>query len=257
MAFPSLSDYKRYIEENRTNKTAVTDTSKTTRQTPATYQDSAGYVKKRIAKAVEILNAVPDELPLNRVSETPLNAASIELLKAERSILRVFSEPEDPAPYRKIPAKSAIPDDFCAVSTPDHALISIRFKAFLPPYHYEWYSRKSKEKDGINQYYLDAEFDFLTEAAIKKFMLENGPVTVPSGHLYLIFLRGIAPNSPTVIDNNNVYTGAITNAVSRALWHGDGWQLMSYLYTAKSDQNGPYLDVILCEKCDIMYWLEA
>ena len=45
MAFPSLSDYKRYIEENRTNKTAVTDTSKTTRQTPATYQDSAGYVK--------------------------------------------------------------------------------------------------------------------------------------------------------------------------------------------------------------------
>lgn len=257
MAFPSLSDYKRYIEENGTNKTAVTDTSKMTRQTPAAYQDSAGYVKKRIAKAADILNAVPDELPLNRVSETPLNAASIELLKAERSILRAFSESEDTAPYRKIPAKSAIPDDFCAVSTPDHALISIRFKAFLPPYHYEWYSRKSKEKDGINQYYLDAEFDFLTEAAIKKFMLENGPVTVPSGHLYLIFLRGIALNSPTVIDNNNVYTGAITNAISRALWHGDGWQLMSYLYTAKSDQNGPYLDVILCEKCDIMYWLEA
>lgn len=45
MAFPSLSDYKRYIEENGTNKAAVTDTSKTTRQTPATYQDSAGYVK--------------------------------------------------------------------------------------------------------------------------------------------------------------------------------------------------------------------
>ena len=190
MAFPSLSDYKRYIEENGTNRTAVTDTSKTTRQAPAAYQDSAGYVKKRIGKAAEILNAVPDELPLNRVSETPLNAASIELLKAERSILRAFSEPEDPAPYREIPAKSAIPDDFCAVSTPDHALISIRFKAFLPPYHYEWYSRKSKEKDEINQYYLDAEFDFLTEATIKKFILENGPVTVPSGHLYLIFLRG-------------------------------------------------------------------
>ena len=54
MAFPSLSDYKRYIEENGTNRTAVTDTSKTTRQTPATYQDSAGYVKKRIGKAAEI-----------------------------------------------------------------------------------------------------------------------------------------------------------------------------------------------------------
>ena len=95
MAFPSLSDYKRYIEENGTNKTAVTDTSKMTRQTPAAYQDSAGYVKKRIAKVADILNAVPDELPLNRVSETPLNAASIELLKAERSILRAFSEPEE------------------------------------------------------------------------------------------------------------------------------------------------------------------
>ena len=51
MAFPSLSDYKRYIEENGTNKAAVTDTSKTTRQAPAAYQDSAGYVKNRIAKA--------------------------------------------------------------------------------------------------------------------------------------------------------------------------------------------------------------
>lgn len=257
MAFPSLSDYKRYIEENGANKAAATDTSKATRQTPTTYQDSVGYVKKRICKAAEILNTIPDELPLNRVSETPLNTASIELLKAERSILRAFSEPENPEPYRKTPAESAIPDDFCTVSIPTHALISIRFKAFLPPYHYEWYSRKSKEKDEINQYYLDAEFDFLTEAAIKRFLLENGPVTVPSGHLYLIFLRGISPNSLTVIDNNNVYTGAITNAISRTLWHGDGWQLMSYLYTAKPDPNGPYLDVILCEKCDIMYWLEA
>ena len=48
MAFPSLSDYKRYIKENGANKAAATDTSKTTRQTPATYQDSVGYVKKNI-----------------------------------------------------------------------------------------------------------------------------------------------------------------------------------------------------------------
>lgn len=257
MACPSLNDYKRYIEENGAKKTAVTDTAKAIRQTPDTYQDSAGYVKKRIGKAAEILNAVPDELPLNRVSKSPLNAASIELLKAERSILRAFSEPENPEPYRKVPIRSAIPDDFCTVSIPAHALISIRFKAFLPPYHYEWYSRKAKEKDEMNQYFLDAEFDFLTEAAIKKFILENGPVEVPPGRLYLVFLCGIAPNSPNVVDSNNVYTGAITNAVSRTLWHGDGWQLMSYLYTAKYDRNGPYLDVILCKKCDIMYWLEA
>ena len=70
MAFPSLSDYKRYIEENGTNKTAVTDTSKATRQAPATYQDSAGYVKKRIAKAAEILNGkAPSDIEISTLSD--------------------------------------------------------------------------------------------------------------------------------------------------------------------------------------------
>ena len=57
------------------------------------------------------------------------------------------------------------------------------------------------------------------------------------------------------IDSNNVYTGAITNAISRVLQHGDGWQLTSFVYTAIEDQQGPYLDVILCQKEDITKWL--
>ena len=67
-------------------------------------------------------------------------------------------------------------------------------------------------------------------------------------------IEGTIVLTPTHYDRGTP-TGAITNAISRVLQHGDGWQLMSFVYTAIEDQQGPYLDVILCQKEDITKWL--
>lgn len=125
----------------------------------------------------------------------------------------------------------------------------------LPPFQHEWYSRKAKAKDAVGQYYLDAEFDYITEAAIKAFIAQNGPINLPSEQLFLVFCRGVSPTKKTPIDSNNVYTGAITNAICRVLQHGDGWDMMSFLYTAIPTESDPYLEVILCSKADLFHWL--
>lgn len=52
-----------------------------------------------------------------------------------------------------------------------------------------------------------------------------------------------------------VDTGAITNAICRVLQHGDGWDMMSFLYTAIPTEYDPYLEVILCSKADLFHWL--
>lgn len=257
MAFPSLIDYKRYIEENKVTGEPVFNHSDLPSEKPVLYRDTAGYVKKHVQNASVMMSQIPDDMPLDKVSDSMLNSISVELLKAERSILVSFEGREKPVPYKKDAETGVIPDDFCSVSTPEHALLVVRYKTFLPPFHYEWYSRKAKEKDDTGRYFLDAEFDIITEAAVTKYISKNGPVNVPSGLVYLVFRRGIRPGGKMPIDNNNVYTGAITNAISRVLQHGDGWQQMSFVYTAIEDAEGPYLDVILCKKSDITRWIEA
>ena len=64
------------------------------------------------------------------------------------------------------------------------AFSSSGFLPFLPPFQHEWYSRKAKAKDAVGQYYLDAEFDYITEAAIKAFIAQNGPINLPSEQLF-------------------------------------------------------------------------
>lgn len=257
MAFPSLIDYKRYIEENKPNGKPVPNRSDSPSEKPVLYHDTAGYVKKHVQNASAMMSQIQDNMPLSKISASILNSVSIELLKSERSILASFQGREKPVPYKKDAGMGANPDDFCSVSAPKHALLAVRYKSFLPPFHYEWYSRKAKEKDDAGQYYLDAEFDIITEAAVTEYISKNGPINVPSGLVYLVFRRGIRPGGKMPIDNNNVYTGAITNAISRVLQHGDGWQQMSFVYTAIEDTDGPYLDVILCKKSDITRWIEA
>lgn len=257
MAFPSLIDYKRYIEESKTTGKPVSNHSDLPSKKPVLYRDTVGYVKKHVQNASVMMSQIPDDMPLSKVSDSMLNCISVELLKAERSILMSFEDQEKSVPYKEDAETGAIPDEFCSVSAPEHALLAVRYKSFLPPFHYEWYSRKAKEKDDTGQYYLDAEFDIITEAAVTEYLSKNGPINVPSGLVYLVFRRGIRPNGKMPIDNNNVYTGAITNAISRVLQHGDGWQQMSFVYTAIEDAEGPYLDVILCKKEDITRWIEA
>ena len=47
MAFPSLIDYKRYIEENKPSEKPASNRSDSPSEKPVLYHDTAGYVKKR------------------------------------------------------------------------------------------------------------------------------------------------------------------------------------------------------------------
>ena len=147
MAFPSLIDYKRYTEENKSGSRPASNRSDSLSEQPVLYHDTAGYVKKHIQNASAMMSQIQDDMPLSKISASILNSVSIELLKSERSILASFQGQEKPVPYKKDAGICAIPDDFCSVSAPKHALLAVRYNSFLPPFHYEWYSRKAKEKD--------------------------------------------------------------------------------------------------------------
>lgn len=255
MAFPSLSDYKRYIDKNDSKHSTGDDVSEIEYQAPVLYNASTKFVKSKLQKAADTLKSIPDDVPLKKLPDSLRNEVSIEILKAERSILVSFENDEAPAPYRLKNIASSIPADFCTLSIPQNGFLKLRFLSFLPPFQHEWYSRKAKTKDAVGQYYLDAEFDYITEAAIKAFIAQSGPISLPSEQLFLVFCRGVSPTKKTPIDSNNVYTGAITNAVCRVLQHGDGWDMMSFLYTAIPTESDPYLDVILCSKADLFHWL--
>lgn len=255
MAFPSLNDYKRRIDKNDVKRNAGDDTPEAEYQVPVLYNASTKFVKSKLQKAVDALKSVPDDVPLKKLPDSIRNDVSIEILKAERSILVSFESDEAPAPYQQKNIATSIPNDFCMVSIPQNGFLKLRFSSFLPPFQHEWYSRKAKAKDAVGQYYLDAEFDYITEAAIKAFIAQNGPINLPSEQLFLVFCRGVSPTKKTPIDSNNVYTGAITNAICRVLQHGDGWDMMSFLYTAIPTESDPYLEVILCSKADLFHWL--
>lgn len=255
MAFPSLNDYKRCIDKNDVKRNAGDDAPEAEYQTPVLYNASTKFVKSKLQKAVDALKSVPDDVSLKKLPGSIRNDVSIEILKAERSILVSFESDEAPAPYQRKNIETSIPNDFCMVSIPQNGFLKLRFSSFLPPFQHEWYSRKAKVKDAVGQYYLDAEFDYITEAAIKAFIAQNGPINLPSEQLFLVFCRGVSPTKKTPIDSNNVYTGAITNAICRVLQHGDGWDMMSFLYTAIPTESDPYLEVILCSKTDLFHWL--
>ena len=255
MAFPSLSDYKRYIDKSNSKHSISDDVPETEYQAPVLYNASTKFVKSKLQKAVDALKSVPDDVPLKKLTDSVRNEVSIEILKAERSILVPFENNEAPAPYQRNNIETTILSDFCTVSIPQNSFLKLRFSSFVPPFQHEWYSRKAKVKDAVGQYYLDAEFDYITEAAIKAFIAQNGPISLPSEQLFLVFCRGVSPMNKTPIDSNNVYTGAITNAICRVLQHGDGWDMMSFLYTAIPTESDPYLDVILCSKTELFHWL--
>lgn len=189
------------------------------------------------------------------MSVSTLNDVSANLLKAEKSILNSFEGKESLNAYPKVNTTSLIPDDICSVFRPESAIIEVRFPSFLPPYRYEWYSRQAKTKGCGDQYFLDAEFDFITEAAIRNNLRTLGPIRIPDEQLFLVFRRGAKKYLNIPIDNNNVYTGAITNIICRVLKHGDRWNAMSFVYTVFPTEEKPYLSVILCRKIDLWKWI--
>ncbi len=127
MAFPSLSDYKRYIDKSNSKHSISDDVPETEYQAPALYNASTKFVKSKLQKAVDALKSVPDDVPLKKLPDSIRNEVSIEILKAERSILVSFEDNEAPAPYQRNNIATTIPSDFCAVSIPQNSFLKLRF----------------------------------------------------------------------------------------------------------------------------------
>lgn len=101
MAFPSLNDYKRCIDKNDVKRNAGDDAPEAEYQAPVLYNASTKFVKSKLQKAVDALKSVPDDVPLKKLPDSIRNDVSIEILKAERSILVSFESDEAPAPYQQ------------------------------------------------------------------------------------------------------------------------------------------------------------
>lgn len=140
MAFPSLNDYKRCIDKNDVKRNAGDDAPEAEYQAPVLYNASTKFVKSKLQKAVDALKSVPDDVPLKKLPDSIRNDVSIEILKAERSILVSFESDEAPAPYQRKNIATSIPNDFCMVSIPQNSFLKLRFSSFLPPFQHEWYS---------------------------------------------------------------------------------------------------------------------
>ena len=144
MAFPSLNDYKRCIDKSDVKRNAGDDAPEAEYQAPVLYNASTKFVKSKLQKAVDALKSVPDDVPLKKLPDSIRNDVSIEILKAERSILVSFESDEAPAPYQRKNIETSIPNDFCMVSIPQNGFLKLRFSSFLPPFQHEWYSRDRK-----------------------------------------------------------------------------------------------------------------
>lgn len=101
MAFPSLNDYKRCIDKSNVKRNAGDDAPEAEYQAPVLYNASTKFVKSKLQKAVDALKSVPDDVPLKKLPDSIRNDVSIEILKAERSILVSFESDEAPAPYQQ------------------------------------------------------------------------------------------------------------------------------------------------------------
>lgn len=131
MAFPSLNDYKRCIDKNDVKRNAGDDAPEAEYQAPVLYNASTKFVKSKLKKAVDALKSVPDDVPLKKLPDSIRNDVSIEILKAERSILVSFESDEAPAPYQRKNIATLIPNDFCMVSIPQNGFLKLRFSSFL------------------------------------------------------------------------------------------------------------------------------
>lgn len=136
MAFPSLNDYKRRIDKNDVKRNAGDDAPEAEYQAPVLYNASTKFVKSKLQKAVDALKSVPDDVPLKKLPDSIRNDVSIEILKAERSILASFESDEAPAPYQQKNIATSIPNDFCMVSIPQNGFLKLRFSSFLPPFQH-------------------------------------------------------------------------------------------------------------------------
>ena len=219
-------------------------------------QYTTTFLKKKLTEASRLAAQMPDDWPLSQIDKARCNEISVNILRAEKALR--FAFPEDMRPEQPARSGLSIPNDVCRVDRPQNAVISVTLPIVLPCGRSEWYSAGYRKKHQSEARMLDSELEQIVTAQLRNDIAVNGDIDVQNATLFLGFRRHIPAclNTAKVmfVDNNNVETGAITNAISRALGKGDGYHNMSFVYTAVPSEKRK-IEAVLCGYEDLFHWV--
>lgn len=222
---------------------------------------TVGNITEKLEAAIQKLKKRAPDTPLSRVYDTDLNAISDTLLRTEAIIRQEFSRRAGPPMGYVFPEKPLqIPQDICAITRPEHAILTVVLPEILPGERSAWYS-SGRQKTYDSALRIRLEVGRLVMDALLADVYQNGCFPASNGRDFLVFKRHI-PSRPEAeravfVDNNNVETGEITNAICRVTGRSDGCQNMSFVYTTVTDETGPFVEVILCQEQDLYHWVSA
>lgn len=219
---------------------------------------TAGDVAKKLENALKTMEKTRRNAPLSAVCETHLYAVSDAILRAEKMIRHECARragPPDGYVYSGKPLQ--IPPDICRVTRPAHAVLTVELPGVLPGEKGEWYS-VGKLQRNPSALQMHREIGRLVMDALLADIQKNGVFEKPKGHCFLVFRRHL-PSRPGAmkapcVDNNNVETGEVTNAICKAVGTTDGHQNMGFVYLSAPDEER-FVEAILCEDAELTYWL--
>lgn len=222
---------------------------------------TVGDITERLKIAIQKLQKRSPETPLSAVYDTDLNAISDALLRTEAIIRQEFSRRAGPPMGYVFPEKPLqIPQDVCAITRPEHAILAVTLPEILPGERSAWYS-SGRQKTCDSALRVRLEAGRLVMDALLADVYQNGCFPASNGRDTLVFKRHIPPRPEAeravFVDNNNVETGEITNAICRVTGRSDGCRNMSFVYTAVEDEAGPFVEVILCQEQELHHWVSA
>ena len=222
---------------------------------------TVGDVTEKLEIAIQKLQKKAPDTPLSRLYDTDLNAISDALLRTEAEIRQEFSRRAGPPLGYVFPEKPLqIPPDICAVARPEHAVLAVTLPEILPGERGAWYSA-NRQKTCDSALRIRLEVGRLVMDALLADVYQNGCFPASNGRDFLVFKRHIPPRPEAeravFVDNNNVETGEITNAICKVTGRNDGYRNMSFVYTAVEDETGPFVEVILCQEQEVYHWVSA
>lgn len=228
---------------------------------PVASAHTVGDIVRKVESAIKKLRKWMPGTPLSCVCDADLNAVSDTLLRTEAIIRQEFSRRAGPPMGYVFPKKPLqIPSDICGVARPEHAILAVTLPEILPGERSAWYS-SGRQKTCDSALRARLEVGRLVMDALLADVYRNGCFPASDGRDFLVFKRHIPPRPETeravFVDNNNVETGEITNAICRVTGRNDGYRNMSFVYTAVEDETGPFVEVILCQEQEVYHWVSA
>ena len=146
-----------------------------------------------------------------------------------------------------------VPKELCVVSVPENAIIRVQLPLLLSG-KTPWYS--SKKDDPSLQILNNALFCTVKDVLLG-YLLQH-PVSIKKGEKTLLIIKRYLTETDKKLkncDNNNVETGAVTNAISQALAKSDNHLNMDFLYTSTLSDTKECVEITLIEEQKLGTWI--